>query len=86
MWVIHSRATWTHHLDICRATDRTFERTSGHDHRIAVLVIRDVAKTLAKKLGGRAAVFDLSGLAGGLSHVLRKGNLTQGRYFLALPV
>jgi len=66
MWVIHSRDTWMHRLDICRATGRTFEQTTGHDDRIAALVMRDAAKKLAQKLGTRAVVFDLSGLAGGL--------------------
>lgn len=27
MWVTHSRDTWMHRLDICRATDRPFEQT-----------------------------------------------------------
>src|SRR5262245_46796651 len=34
MWVVHSRDTWMHRLDICRAIGRTFERTRGHDDRI----------------------------------------------------
>jgi uncharacterized protein (TIGR03083 family) len=66
MWVIHSRDTWMHRLDICRATGRTFEQTPGHDDRIVALVIRDVAKTLPQKLDGRAVIFELSGLAGGV--------------------
>ncbi|HWQ13143.1 MAG TPA: maleylpyruvate isomerase family mycothiol-dependent enzyme [Roseiflexaceae bacterium] len=66
MWVIHSRDTWMHRLDICRATERPFEQTSGHDTRIAALVMRDVAQTLGKRLGRRAVIFDLTGVAGGV--------------------
>lgn len=66
MWVIHSRDTWMHRLDICRATGREFEQSSGHDDRIAALVMLDVAKTLGPKLNGRAVLFELSGLAGGV--------------------
>ncbi|MFZ1757337.1 MAG: maleylpyruvate isomerase family mycothiol-dependent enzyme [Caldilineaceae bacterium] len=65
MWVIHSRDTWMHRLDICRATDRPFEQTAEHDGRIAALVMRDVAMQLQGKLGGRGLLFDLSGVAGG---------------------
>jgi uncharacterized protein (TIGR03083 family) len=65
MWVIHSRDTWMHRLDICRATGRKFEQTAAHDGRIAALVMADVAKVLSKKLDGHAVVFDLSGIAGG---------------------
>lgn len=65
MWVIHSRDTWMHRLDICRATQREFQQTPEHDGRIAALVMRDVGILLQKKLGGRAVRFDLSGVAGG---------------------
>jgi uncharacterized protein (TIGR03083 family) len=65
MWVIHSRDTWMHRLDICRATGRVFEQDAKHDGRIAALVMRDVADVLAKKYEGPALVFDLSGAAGG---------------------
>ena len=65
MWIIHSRDTWMHRLDICRATGRSFEQTPEHDGRIAALVMRDVGKALSKKLGGRAISFELSGVAGG---------------------
>lgn len=64
-WVIHSRDTWMHRLDICRATGRPFEQTAEHDGRIAGLVMRDVGIQLSGKLGGRGLLFDLSGLAGG---------------------
>jgi uncharacterized protein (TIGR03083 family) len=66
MWVIHSRDTWMHRLDICRATGRTFEQAHGHDERIVALVILDVAKTLPQKLDGRAVICELSGLASGV--------------------
>jgi len=65
MWVIHSRDTWMHRLDICRATGRDFEQTRQHDGRIAELVMLDVADILAKKFNGPALVFELTGLAGG---------------------
>jgi uncharacterized protein (TIGR03083 family) len=65
MWVTHSRDTWMHRLDICRATGRPFEQTRAHDGRINDLVVRDVAKKLGRKLGGRAITLVLSGVAGG---------------------
>jgi uncharacterized protein (TIGR03083 family) len=65
MWVIHSRDTWMHRLDICRATGRPFEQTAGQDGRIAALVMRDVAKALRGKLGGKSLLFQLTGVAGG---------------------
>lgn len=65
MWVIHSRDTWMHRLDICRATDRHFEQSADHDGRIAALVMRDVAEALARKYDGPALAFDLTGVAGG---------------------
>ncbi len=64
-WVIHSRDTWMHRLDICRATGRSFEQTAEHDRRIAALVMRDVGIQLRDKLGGHGLLFDLSGVAGG---------------------
>lgn len=66
MWVIHSRDTWMHRLDICRATNRHFEQTVEHDGRIAALVMLDVAKILSPRLRDRAIVFDLYGMAGGI--------------------
>lgn len=65
MWVTHSRDTWMHRLDICRATDRPFEQTREHDGRINELVVRDVAKKLGRKLNGRAIHLMLTGIAGG---------------------
>jgi uncharacterized protein (TIGR03083 family) len=65
MLVVHSRDTWMHRLDICRATGRNFEQTREHDGRIAELVMLDVADTLARKFNGPALVFDLTGIVGG---------------------
>jgi uncharacterized protein (TIGR03083 family) len=65
MWVTHSRDTWMHRLDICRATDRPFEQTREHDGRIVELVVLDTAKKLNKKLNGRAITLVLTGIAGG---------------------
>lgn len=65
MWVIHSRDTWMHRLDICRATGRAFEQTREHDGRINQLVVLDVARKLDGKLGNRAIRLVLTGIAGG---------------------
>jgi uncharacterized protein (TIGR03083 family) len=65
MWVIHSRDTWMHRLDICRATNRPFEQTREHDGRINELVVLDTAKKLNQKLNGQAITLALTGIAGG---------------------
>ena len=52
MWVIHSRDTWMHRLDICRTTGNHFEQTAEHDGRIAALVMLDVARQLQEKSRG----------------------------------
>ncbi len=65
MWVTHSRDTWMHRLDICRATGQVFEQTAGHDGRIAALVMLDVADALARNTTGPAHIFELTGIAGG---------------------
>ncbi len=65
MLVIHSRDTWIHRLDICRATGRPFVQTPEHDGRINALVVRDLAQQLSRQLGVRALVLDLAGIAGG---------------------
>lgn len=65
MWIIHSRDTWMHRLDICRATNRPFEQTPEHDGRIIELVVLDTAKKLNKKLNGQAITLWLTGIAGG---------------------
>jgi len=73
MWVTHSRDTWMHRLDICRATNRPFEQTREHDGRINELVVLDTAKKLKNKLGGRAMTLVLTGIAGG-TWKIGKGN------------
>lgn len=65
MWVTHSRDTWMHRLDICRAANRPFEQTREHDGRIVELVVMDTAKKLSKRLNGRAITLALRGIAGG---------------------
>jgi len=65
MWVTHSRDTWMHRLDICRATGRPFEQTREHDGRINELVVRDVARKLKNKLGQYGMILQLTGIAGG---------------------
>jgi uncharacterized protein (TIGR03083 family) len=65
MWVTHSRDTWMHRLDICRATGHVFEQTTAHDGRITALVMRDVADSLSRNFSGPALIFELSGIAGG---------------------
>ena len=65
MWVTHSRDTWMHRLDICRATKRPFEQTPEHDGRIVELVVRDTARKLNRKINGRAITLTLRGMAGG---------------------
>jgi uncharacterized protein (TIGR03083 family) len=65
MWIIHSRDTWMHRLDICRATGRPFEQTADQDGRIAELVMLDVEKALRGKLPGKSILFQLTGIAGG---------------------
>lgn len=66
MWVTHSRDTWMHRLDICRAANRPFEQTREHDGRIVELVVLDTAKKLTKKLNGQAITLSLTGIAGGI--------------------
>lgn len=65
MWVIHSRDTWMHRLDISRATNHPFEQTREHDGRINELVVLDTAKKLKNRLGGRSITLVLTGIAGG---------------------
>ncbi|MFN8384653.1 MAG: maleylpyruvate isomerase family mycothiol-dependent enzyme [Anaerolineales bacterium] len=73
MWVIHSRDTWMHRLDICRAANRPFEQTREHDGRINELVVLDTAKKLNKKLNGQSITLSLAGIAGGTWQI-GKGN------------
>jgi uncharacterized protein (TIGR03083 family) len=62
---IYTRDTWMHRLDISRATGRPMRLAREHDGRIVALVMRDLARPLAAKLGGQSVVFDLAGPAGG---------------------
>jgi hypothetical protein len=55
-----------HRLDICRATGKHFEQSPEQDGRIVALILRDVERVLHSKLVGRAVVFDLSGISGGV--------------------
>jgi uncharacterized protein (TIGR03083 family) len=66
MWVIHSRDTWMHRLDICRATGHSFLQTADHDGRINQLVILDAARKLGGRLGHHTLALSLSGAAGGV--------------------
>ncbi|MFM8319792.1 MAG: maleylpyruvate isomerase family mycothiol-dependent enzyme [Chloroflexota bacterium] len=63
--VVHSRDTWMHRLDICRATGRPFVQTPEQEGRIAALVMPDVEKALRRKLGPLSLRFDLNGVCGG---------------------
>jgi uncharacterized protein (TIGR03083 family) len=63
--VTYTRDTWMHRLDVSRATDRPMRLSREHDGRIVALVVRDLARPLAAKLGGQSVVFELSGAAGG---------------------
>ena len=62
---IFTRDMWMHRLDICRAVGRDMEQTADHDGRITALVVRDLDKGMARKLGGRSALYQLTGTAGG---------------------
>ena len=66
MEVTHSRDTWMHRLDVCRATGRDFEQTKEHDGRIAELVMLDVANIFGRKHPELSLTFDLTGIAGGV--------------------
>lgn len=65
MWVIHSRDTWMHRLDICRATGKSFVQDSQNDGRIVELVMQDVIQVLNYQLSGKTIQIDLTGPAGG---------------------
>ncbi len=65
MWVIHSRDTWMHRLDVCRATGREFAQNAQHDGRIVALVMRDVAAAWGRIPGAPPLAVELTGPAGG---------------------
>ncbi|MDQ3707304.1 MAG: maleylpyruvate isomerase family mycothiol-dependent enzyme [Chloroflexota bacterium] len=62
---IYSRDLWMHRLDISRATGREMSLTPEHDGRIVALVVRDLARSLPRKLGGASVLYDIRGAAGG---------------------
>lgn len=63
--LIYTRDTWSHRLDICRATGREMVLTSDHDGRMLALVMRDLAGKLHLELKDSAIAFKLTGTAGG---------------------
>jgi uncharacterized protein (TIGR03083 family) len=63
--LIYTRDMWMHRLDICRATGHEMVRTSQHDGRITALVVRDLARKLTPRLGGRTVAYELIGISGG---------------------
>ena len=63
--IIYTRDTWMHRVDVSRATGRALALTPEHDGRLVALVLRDLARILAPRLGGQAVVFELTGSAGG---------------------
>jgi uncharacterized protein (TIGR03083 family) len=63
--LIYTRDTWMHRLDIARATGREMLLTAQHDGRIVALVVRDLARMLAPKLGGKSVAYELTGPSGG---------------------
>ena len=63
--LIYTRDMWMHRLDICRATGREMVLSTEHDGRIVALVMRDLARDLARKRDDFAVVYELAGPAGG---------------------
>jgi uncharacterized protein (TIGR03083 family) len=63
--LIYTRDTWSHRLDVCRATSREMNLTPDHDGRIIALVMRDLMKSLHKKVQKISIVYELTGPAGG---------------------
>lgn len=63
--LIYTRDTWSHRLDICRATGREMILTPDHDGQMMALVMRDLAAKLHRKGKGISVGFHLTGLAGG---------------------
>lgn len=63
--VLVHRDTWTHRLDICRATQREMVLTPEHDGRITALVVRELADIVSPVLGGQTVDLILTGRAGG---------------------
>ena len=63
--LIYTRDTWSHRLDICRATGREMVLTRDHDGRMLALIVRDLAAKLDRHLEEASIVLDLTGPAGG---------------------
>lgn len=62
--VIFPRDTWSHRMDICRATGRPFIQDPNHDGRLLTLVMYDIARKLKDKLN-HAVELIVTGAAGG---------------------
>lgn len=67
--LIYTRDTWSHRLDICRATGRAMRLTPEHDGRMMALVMRDLAAKFAQRLRDLTLIFELTGPAGGIWRV-----------------
>jgi hypothetical protein len=63
--LIYTRDTWSHRLDVCRATGREMILTPDHDGRIIALVTRELAAKLHRELKSISLVLKLTGPAGG---------------------
>lgn len=63
--LIYTRDTWSHRLDICRATQRPMTLTVDHDGRLMALVVRDLAAQMCKPLTNRSVIVQVLGPAGG---------------------
>lgn len=63
--VIYPRDTWSHRMDICRATGRPFEQDPDHDGRLLALTVRDIGRKLDGQLDGHTILLDIAGPAGG---------------------
>lgn len=63
--VVYTRDMWMHRIDICRATGHEMPLDAKHDGRMVALIVRDLAEKSERGLGGRSAVLELTGPAGG---------------------
>lgn len=63
--LVYTRDMWMHRLDICRATGREMALDANYDRRTVALIVRDLALKALRGLGGRSAILDLTGSAGG---------------------
>jgi hypothetical protein len=62
---VFPRDLWMHRLDVALATGLPFAQTPEHDGRVVALVMRDLAATLPRHLGGASVLYGLTGPAGG---------------------